>query len=311
MPTPADQPYRRLVAALWVLVRTAGARAVEGQLGAAANDCWRCLADVLAGSPHFVLQEHGGALFANGLRIRPDVASFAATAGITALLQDNDISELLLMPEATAADFELLARCWHDPGARQGLDAALRQRGCVGIHTAHRGQSEEMPVEPVVAPPVAQAPSQLGAVFTMQRFAAALGTAGPLSGGRARAVLQAVLHRLLRSPGGLEPLARLQRDPVAHSEAVRAAVLAVRTAEELGWDDERGLLTGIAALLGKGQPEGDDVEVAELARAAQAVAALIGTRSPPDAAVQQLEQDGQLSDLVGRAMAQALAAAPR
>ncbi len=306
MPSPAEQPYLDLVASLWVLVRTAGTRGPDEQLGAAANHCWRRLVAVLGGGTHFVLQEHGGALFANGLRIRPSVATFAATAGITALLQDNDIRELLLLPEATPGDLMQLGRCWHDPTARQCLDQLLRQRGCVGVHVAHGGVVEPVQIEPPEAPTILAAPSQLGAVFTMQRFTAALGPIGPLSGVRARAVLQNVLHRMLRSPRGLEPLGRMQRDPVAHAEAVRACVLAVRTAEELGWNDERSAAAGIAALLGAAGASDGDFEVAELARAAQAVATLISAHDGPEEAVERLQRHGQLPAVVGEAMAQAL-----
>lgn len=210
-----------------------------------------------------------------------------------------------MTPEATPADLALLGRCWHDQGARGGLDGLLRQRGCVGAHVAHAGAAEPVFDEQLPAPAIA-APSQLGAVFTMQRFAAALGPIGPLSGVRARAVLQNVLHRLLRLPGGLEPLGRMQRDPVANAEAVRACVLAVRTAEELGWDDERSTQAGIAALLGAAAASGGDFEVAELARAARGVATLIGAHDGPTEAVERLQLHGQLPAFVGEAMAQAL-----
>jgi hypothetical protein len=147
-------------------------------------------------------------------------------------------------------------------------------------------------------------------VFTLQRFVAALGVSGPLYDPRARAVLQTMLHRLLRSQDNLEPLERLQRDPVAHGEAVRACVLAVRTAEELGWDDQRSTVAGIAALLGPAAGSDGDAEVAELARASAAVAALIGASDDPDQAVERLHLHGQLPAFVSRAMEQALTGEP-
>ena len=309
MPVPTEQLYRRLVAALWVLVRTAGTRGADAQLREAAVECQRRIGEALGEATHFVLQEHDGALFGNGLRIRPDVAAFAATAGITALLQDNEVSELLLLPTAGVDDLMVLGRCWHDPRARGGLEALLAERGCAGVHVAHRGAHEPLPIEGTATPATAAtAPSQLGAVFTMQRFAAAVGPVGTLSAGRARAVLQSVLHRLLRQPAGLEPLARMLRDPQAHAEAVRACVLGVRTAEELGWDDERCLAAGIAALLGAAQASDGDAEVAELARAAQAVAALLCGHDGPLQAIERLQLHGELPAFVGAAMEQALVA---
>jgi hypothetical protein len=307
MPTTADAPYRQLLAALWVLLRTASTGGES--LPMAASECWRCLGEVLLGGTHFVLQERNGALYANGRRIRPDVASFAAIAGITALLQDNDVSELLLLPEVTADDLQTMAHCWQVAGARTDFEQVLRQRGCIGIHVAH-GRDGLSPIDPVAEPAIASAPSQLGAVFTMQRFAAALGATGPLGDQRARAVLQTVLHRLLRSPDNLEALERIQRDPVAHGEGVRACVLAVRTAEELGWDDQRSTAAGVAALLGPAAASHGDAEVAELARASAAVAALIGVSDGPDQAVERLHLHGQLPAFVGRAMEQALTLPP-
>ena len=47
MPVPTEQPYRRLVAALWVLVRTAGTRGADAQLRAAAVECQRCIVEAL------------------------------------------------------------------------------------------------------------------------------------------------------------------------------------------------------------------------------------------------------------------------
>ncbi|MGE3174286.1 MAG: hypothetical protein AB7O97_16780 [Planctomycetota bacterium] len=303
----ADAPYRRLVAALWVLVRTASSGGAGGELEAAAERCWRCIGEAVTDGTHFVLQERHGALFANGLRVRPDVASFAATAGITALLQDNNITELLLLPSVRAEDLVLLGRCWNRVGADRDLEQVLRQSGCAGVHVAHGDPHARLLAEPMAGS--ATAPSQLGAVFTMQQFAQSLGPAGPLSGVRARGVLQTVLHRLLRSQGGLEPLARMQRDPQANALAVRACVLAVRTAEELLWDDDRSIAAGIAALLGPAQASDGDAEVAELARAAQAVAAVLGGDAGPEAAVQSLRMLGQLPASVAGAMEQALAIA--
>ncbi len=163
-----------------------------------------------------------------------------------------------------------------------------------------------MPVEPEGSGTVT-APSQLGAVFTMQRFAAALGPVGPLSGARARSIVQSVLHALLRRPHQLDLLARLLREPLAHAEAVRACVLAVRTAEELGWNDERCIGAGIAALIGEALPAGGDDAERELVAAAQAVAAMIGAHDDPRPAIGRLRGSGDLPEIVGAAMDQALA----
>jgi hypothetical protein len=277
-------------------------RSGNDELVGAAESCWQRFSAALLGESHFVLQERNGALYANGMRIRPDVASFAATAGIIALLQDNTISDLLLMASIQPQDLMTLARCWAGASRESDLDLELRHQGCAGIHIAHSSVEANAQIDDTGSTRVAVPPSQLGAVFTMQRFALALGRRGPLSGVRARAVLQNVLHRMLRQESGLQPLERIHASGAAQAEAVRACVLAVRTAEELGWNDERSLDAGMAALLGATGRGSLDVEVAELARASVGVAALIVASDAPISALEQLHQYGQLPLQVGEAM---------
>lgn len=305
----ADAPYRKLVTALWVLVRTAATRGQKDDLEGVADQCWQRLCEALLDESHFVLQERNGALYANGMRIRPDVQSFAATAGIIALLQDHAISDLLFMAGISRDDLVLLARCWAVADCATDLELELREKQCGGIHVAHSGIERDAPIDDEGATRVAVPPSQLGAVFTMQRFALALGRRGPLSGIRARTVLQNVLHRMLRQPDGLLPLSRIETSGAAQAEAVRACVLAVRTAEELGWNDERSLDAGVVALLGEARKGPQDLEVNELAEAAIGVAALILASEAPAAAVEHLHSFGRLPEGFGEAMETVLSSA--
>lgn len=305
MAAVGEASYRRITAELWVLLRTAGSAGSPAAVAAAAASLAAVLGGVLADETHFVLQERQGALFCNGMRIRPDVASFAAIAGVTALMQEHGVEELMLMPAARAADLERLARGWSDPVAVADLERNLASQGCQGVIVTQSGAAAAPAPQSCAAP---SAPSQLGAVFTMQQFAAALEPMGPLTDHRARLILQSVLDRLLHSRAGLEPLARVQRDPVAHAEAVRACVLAVRTAGELAWPEDRGTAAGVAALLGPAAASDGDAEVADLARAARAVASLLAADADPAAAVDSLVLHGQLAAGVADAMLDALAA---
>jgi hypothetical protein len=299
-----EVPYRRLLVALWVLVRTAGNRTGDAAVDGAAADCLQALREVIGGEPHVIVQERAGALFVNGVRIRPDVANFAAIAGFSDLLRRYRITELMVGPSATSADFGHLARSWCDPTEAADLDAALRRRGCAGISTAQQwndADAEELQ-------PMAQKPSssQLGAVFTMQQFTSMLGPAGPLSGRRARAVLQAVLHGLLHSPTGLAPLAGVHHDSSAGIDALRACVLAVRSAEELGWSQDRCIAAGTLALLGGADGVGGDRPTVDLARAARKVVSMLAASDQPEGVLAALRSQGQLTPATARAMANAL-----
>lgn len=307
----AEAPYRSLVTALWVLLRTAATGAVEAESSAAAESCWQRLGEALRGESHVVLQERGGALFVNGLRIRPDMAAFAATAGVIALMQDQRISDVLLTSEAKREDLELLGRLWGGARRTADLEAELQRRGCLGVHLAQGESSADAPFEVVEGGTVrASAPSQLGTVFTMQRFARALSRRGPLSGVAARALLQNVLSHMLRQPGGLDPLDRIESGDVPYATAVRACVLAVRAGERLHWDDERCLRAGASALVGGLEVEGD-VEATELARSACTVGATLATTDSPEEALSRVFAAGQVPGLMLEAMERVLVSASR
>jgi hypothetical protein len=299
-----DEAQRAFALALWSLLGSVASKHGEAETRAAAARCCAAFRRACRSEPHYVLQVRGGALHGNGARIRPDVARFAATAGVIAMLQERAVSDVLLLASVALTDFVALARALVE--SKPGVDLAQRllADGCDAIQVAQElAPAVELDVdrdEPCEPRP--RAPSQLGAVFVMQRLASALGQRGPLAGLHARTILQNVLHRMQRLDAGLEPLLRLMRDPKGAGEAVNACVLATLTGEQLGWDDARGFDAGIAALLGPGLVFGIDEEALQLGQAAAAVAAMLGAAARPSEAIDRAEKQGAVSDAVGEAM---------
>lgn len=307
----AGGAHRGLVLALWALLRASATKGCEREAAAAARECRARLEEAVAGGPHFVLQLRGGALHGNGARIRPDVTHFAPTAGLVAMLQQRGVSDLLLLAEVTADDLLAFARCLSTQREGEGLGEALLREGCATIQVGQdadpapelgdelRAAAARRPLAP---------PSQLGAVFLMQRLANALERRGPLAGLRARTILQNVLHRMIRGGPGLEPLARLSRGGADAAEAVRACVLAVRAAEEMSWTEDRGLDAGVAALVGAAVADSADAEASQLGAAAVAVARMLAAVDRPATAVDRLQRDGVIDDAMGEAIEVVLAA---
>ena len=312
MLTLDDAVHQRIIAALWVLLRSADADD-DSSMQSAAEDCARECRLVTAGASHCVVQEKGGALWVNGRRVRPDVQAFAATAGIAGLMQECGITEMLVDGPVTAVDFIRLARCWVSAGPDESLEGMLLASGCRGIHVA-QGDEPGPLARPMrdhdgrdAASTVDRAPSLLGAMFTMQQLSTALDTDGPLSGPLAYSVVQSVVDRLLQNRSCLSPLAEVERAPLAHREALRACVLATRAAQALEWHEDRCQAAGAEALLGTGLGIDSDGEVAELARAARAVAALLDVDHGAHSVLEQLALHGQLPSAFAEAMGQALA----
>jgi hypothetical protein len=299
-----DEAQRAFALALWSLLGAVSSKRQHAEIHAAASRCCAAFRLACPSEPHYVLQVRGGALHGNGARIRPDVARFAATAGVIAMLQERAVSDVLVLASAAPVDFVALARALVE--SKPGVDLAQRliTDGCDAIQVAQQlAPALDLDVEREEgSEPRPRLPSQLGAVFVMQRFASALGQRGPLAGLHARTIMQNVLHRMQRLDAGLEPLMRLTRDPRDASEAVNACVLAALTAEQLGWDDARGFDAGIAALLGPGLVRGIDEEALQLGHAAAAVASMLGAAARPSEAIDRAEKQGAVTDAVGEAM---------
>lgn len=302
----ADEAQRAFVLSLWRLLRTAASAFGDTALRECAEACHSRFAAARNGEPHYVLQLRSGSLHGNGCRIRPDMLHFVAVADVVAMLQRLGVSDLLLLAEASADDFASLASALAEAERGEDLGDSLLRAGCANIQVAQDACDEFVGDGDVPRRPAA--PSQLGAVFTMQRLAQAIGRRGPLAGRRARTILQNVLHRMLRRPEGLLPLAHLPTSGPAVTEAVNACVLAVRTADRLGWPEDRSHDAGVAALLGAGLVCDVDVGALQLGAAAAAVASLLAAAGRPAEAIDRVQSQGVASDEVCEAMELVLAA---
>lgn len=91
--------------------------------------------------------------------------------------------------------------------------------------------------------------SRLQAVFLQHRLVAGMRRIPGLDPAVGKVAVQAVVERLLSTPGGLEPLMLLQQDPARLGRATATAVLASAFARVLGWPEHRLAELGVAALL--------------------------------------------------------------
>lgn len=287
----ADASCRSFVRRLWALLRTAHEAAAEAALAEAAASCRASLAPALMGSDHLALQQRAGALFLNGLRIRPDVRDFAPTAGLAALMQDCAVAAVLFPRDAGDEDFVALAKAWRR--AMAGADLQEQLERCPGAAIAAMRAAVEQ--GPAAAPPgaggrKAAATSQLGAVFTMQRLARVLAGDGPFAGQRARGRLQDVVHFLLQAPDAKAALGILEQHEDGMRIPVRACLLAVEAAERMGWTEQGVLAAGAAALTSARFVPGLDAAGRTLAHSAASLASCFDAGQRADA----LAEEGRL-----------------
>jgi len=300
---------QRVVAALWTLLRTVESGRSRAEIEGAATECAFAAKGLLQDEVQFVLRVRGTALFGNDRRIRSGVASLAANAGLVAILEDSGARGLVLKPAANALDYVEFAHCLKEARTRQNLEERLQARGVRGIEVPE--DRDATVTVPSAEASMATAVHQLGGALTAQQLADVLRPIDSLVGRDARSSLKRVLDRMLRSGQGSDDLAGAQQDVVPDVEALLASVLAVLTAEKLYWAEERGTAAGVAALMGAGKrPEGDG-EVAELARAARAVASLMETQDSPEATIERLCLNGQLSGSLADVMSGAVTPSPR
>jgi hypothetical protein len=297
-----ESGLQRLVASLWVLVMTARSGPSSKKLEGVARASAEALSEPLRQHSHLVLQERDGGLYVNGHRVRPDVQGFAATAGIAQTMQQWGVGELFFGGEATVDELLQFARTVAQQAAGRDLSTLLRDQGCESINASQAALAPLASARAESARLTPRPPSQLGAMFTMQQLSTAMDRDGPLSGSAAFTVLQAVVGRLLADRSCLASLQRVERHPLAHREALRACVLAVRAADAMGWDEERSLSAGAAALLGVVDTACRDVDAANLARAARAVATLLDTSRSPEDVLSDMLMHGQLDGLFADAL---------
>ncbi|MBK8100604.1 MAG: hypothetical protein IPK26_26235 [Planctomycetes bacterium] len=247
----SDEPWRRAVVALWVLLRTVSTRAVDERADtAAATAAQAALQQALGDESHLLLQEREGALHCNGVRLRFDIAGLPAAEAIVRLLQRRGIGELLFSAAATAAGLLAWARCHaHErPAPDADPEAELRAAAADGVHASKRA------AEPVVAPVAVRRGtantdgSQLRSVYLHHELMAAFDRSGPVSAATGHIVLQAVVEHLL-SAAGTEPLMLLQQERTALPTAVHVCVLTALIARAAGAPDRLLSEIAVAGLL--------------------------------------------------------------
>ena len=97
--------------------------------------------------------------------------------------------------------------------------------------------------------PARGADGSLRAVFVQHRLIDGLPALPGIDPTLAKAIVAAIVDRMLAVPGGLEPLMLLQRDAAVLQRATVVAVLAVVLARRIGWPDDQLADLGAAALL--------------------------------------------------------------
>ncbi|MBL8730963.1 MAG: hypothetical protein JNN13_01165 [Planctomycetes bacterium] len=236
------------VVSLWQLLEAGRAGGPEFERASVAAE-HSLATSASPGSLFVCLQVVAGALQVDGVAVPLDARMLPAVRGLLAALQGAHITTLRISREVRAEALVVAARRllrivpdrddepWpagievqreHDEAAADEPPPLPLQRG----------------VEPHDLPD-----SRLQAVFLQHRLVAGLRRIPGLDPAVGKVAVQAVVERLLSTPGGLEPLMLLQQDPARLSRATAAAVLASAFGRVLGWPEHRLAELGVAALL--------------------------------------------------------------
>ncbi len=247
----AASQLQRCVTTLWSLLCACRTAAGDAEIAAAAGEASAAL-DATEGPLRALhLAESGGVLHANGMPLPLEVGVFSAAQGLATLLRELEL-DYVCFDAGVGAD-ELLAwaaRCAaaQDAGDRPARPAAVP----IGpsVHdSARRIAGDPLPVVRRRDSDGADTDSRLRSVFLQFHLMHGLGRVGPVPPSLAKVVVQAIVDRLLATPGGLEPLVLLQQDPALLRRSTEIAVFAVLFARVAGWPDDRLADLGGAALL--------------------------------------------------------------
>ncbi|MEC7583608.1 MAG: hypothetical protein VYE77_04765 [Planctomycetota bacterium] len=305
---------------LWHLIRVVSSGSTRSEVDAAGSACAVTVEGSLDPGVTFVLQSRAGQLWANGRRLESGVANFTRNTGMLALFQESGVRELKITGQATTLDYIALAESWKETHRCGDLDMKLQNRGVMGIKVAHSQNAGVLASAPaavadaealfdrasVDAKVESQEASVAEQLFGVGQLSEALEPMEGIGEERTRLSLQRVLDALSRSTSQVASLGEMCQAFKVGTEALRASVLAVHTAEHLQWGEERGCAAGVAALVGAGESARGDAEVADLARAARAVASLMDAEATPTEAIRQLLLNGQLSSSLADAMTSVL-----
>lgn len=236
----ADAQLQGGIAALWALV--GAARAGDQPLMLAAAEV--VVALLAAPGAELVLRDEGAqgaGLWVNGRPLVFGVSTFAAAHGLLELLRRRAAGALVFAAGASVAELCAWARRWSEPspaGTVEALPPSIRVELANSDAAAERHESGTIVGD-----------SRLGSMFLQHRLMSHVDPCGPVPPVVAKAVLQAIVDRLLAIPGGLEPLMLLQQDGDLLRRSTNVAVLAVLFARVGGWPDAALADIGVAALL--------------------------------------------------------------
>lgn len=318
--TVGERACQRIIDVLWHLIRVVSSGSAQSEVDAAGSACAITVEGSLEAGATFVLQRRGGQLWANGRRLESGVANFTRNTGMLALFQESGMRELVLTGQAASVDYIALAESWKEARRCGDLDVRLQTRGVMGIKVAHNQNAGALATAPAAVAdaealfeqPPATEPSEAREEPDVEepsgvgQLSEAFEPMGGLDEERARSSLQRVLGALSRSSSQVASLGEMCQALKVGTEALRASILAVQTAEHLQWGEERGCAAGVAALIGVGESAQGDAEVADLARAARAVASLMDSEATLAEAIRQLLLNGQLSSSLADAMSSVL-----
>ena len=214
----------------------------------------------------------GHTLCVDGFPVVAETGEFAAVHGLRIALRDVGVSGLRLTPDVAATAL----RRWAEdvaagrlPGAERAPSfesaSGARDAGPESPAASARaiGDGFGEPLRRVPSPRAApeRGDSRLRSVFLQHRLIGGLSSIPGTTPSLAKAVVEAVVERLLDVEGGLEPLMLLQQDEEVLRRSTAVAVLVALFARRAGWPTEAladlstaGLLHDIGAVLDPESP---------------------------------------------------------
>lgn len=237
----SDARHRDMVGALWALL---GAVAADDrqQVSQRAVTALAAIAAARGADSFVLLHEQDGALHVNGRQLRLAMGVYPAAKGLTQALRCAGLRELLLDQVLDEAGLLDLVRPLLGIGSAVAAAPALPVMA-VDVEAAGHG----MPLGPRKRH--AAVATGLPLLLLQHQLMAAIPRDWVLPPPACKAVLQAIVERLLQAEHGLQALERLQCDPEGLAVRLRAALLCVAFLRVAGWPAESLAEHGVAALL--------------------------------------------------------------
>lgn len=239
------------IVAIWSLLESCRS-GTEAERHAAAEEAVRAFGDGRGCD----LRLDGSVLYENDLPVVTGADTFVATHTVVERLRDAGVRRVRLQAVGAA-------------GLRHWAEQVVAGAVCAGEHD---GVTTEL-VDAADGPsgrdakggaPGAGGASRLQSVFLQYSLIERLPPVGGIDPAIAKLIVQAVVERLLRVAGGLEPLMLLQRDDRVLHGGTAVCVLTALLARRAGWPSEELADIGAAALL---HDVGSVLDAADPARA--------------------------------------------